>query len=96
MIDISRRYELRSDGEVVSEVVVRLFDCMPEGRDWKVSFSVTGLGPHDDRTKAIYGIDALHAVVCALGVVRAILESSQAYKAGDLTFLGGRELSLAL
>lgn len=57
-------------------------------------FLICGLG--DDKIREAKGVDGLDALVAALEAVRILLYTSQEYKAGKLTWMGERDLSIPL
>jgi hypothetical protein len=90
LVFIERLLELR-DGR---EVVVRFL--LPEQRetDWSCTYRIAW--PDRQREFVGYGIDGVQALSCAMMNAHAELLASPEAKAGDLLWLGERDLGLPL
>jgi hypothetical protein len=93
-----RTYQLRtSSGE--RSVTVRFGHPVPDakaGGDWicPVEFRGTPRGLLPNRTQVIHGVDALQALVLAIGYAQLELTGLQRKSRGALTWLGSHDLGL--
>ena len=88
---ISRQYDLRDGRKIILYVWPPLIQ---PGGEYACFYRLVGL--LGDRTRKAYGIDSLQALLLAIRVIYAELSYCEAYKNGDLTWLGGRDLGLPL
>ena len=91
---VTRRFELAGGRHVEIYVWKPVEDIKPEGSAFRCDCRIVGLG--DDKVKSIFGVDAVQALTLALQWMGMELDGSDAFKAGDLTFFGDRELGLPL
>jgi hypothetical protein len=91
----TRVFELADGGSVVLELYAPEPDPAPNG-DFRCGFRIVGLCGSDGVLKHIYGVDAVQALVLALQTIGVFLYTSAEGRAGDLTWLGGRDLGLPL
>jgi hypothetical protein len=87
---IERRLELREGGEVI----IRFFLPVPGDVDYSCRYRITW--PDREREFQIFGIDGVQALLLAMQAVHADLLSSSEGKAGELRWLGDRDLDLPM
>jgi hypothetical protein len=87
---IERRFEL---GEA-SEVVMRLSLPVQCDADFRCDYEIAW--PDRKRVFCAFGVDAVQALVLALGMVRAELLNSPEGRGGQIRWLGSDDLGLPL
>ncbi|HVZ30621.1 MAG TPA: hypothetical protein VG839_09525 [Asticcacaulis sp.] len=87
---LMRTFDL-SDGGVV-ELYVWPTYLADDPRSYICPYRIEGLG--SEKIRRVYGADPLEAFNLAMMVAGATLYSSDAYKAGDLTYLDSRDLRM--
>ncbi len=85
---ITRKFQLDMESAVQLDI------CKPEpdGKDFKCTFHITGLGT--SHISHAMGIDAVQAMSLALSKAAVILYTSEEYKQGRLTWHGSGDLEL--
>jgi len=72
------------DGETETEVPVRLFAPVHEGRSWGCRYEIDW--PHGQKAVTARGVDSVQALVIAFQMVGAELYTSRYHDAGTLIF----------
>lgn len=85
-----REFELSSDTQ--SAVTVTVNRPFQVDNSWRCEFAIRG--PEGEIVFYGMGADSLQAVVLALENIASLLYTSEAFKAGQLTWLGQRNLGL--
>lgn len=79
-------------GSPVTKIVVRVEDPQPDGDDWSAVLEITGF--HAPYRHRCFGVDSLSAVLGAVRLAPAMLESFAGR--GTLTWLGDPDLGFSL
>jgi hypothetical protein len=87
--------ELADGGSVTVELYAPEPDDESPHADFQCGFRISGLGGADV-LRRIYGVDAIQALVLALQTLGVYLYASAEGRAGELTWIGMRDLGLPL
>jgi hypothetical protein len=87
---IERQFEL-SDG---AQVVLRFNEPVADQKDFRCDFEIAWR--NDIRKSHAFGVDAVQAILMAMQKAHIDLLASSHAKAGELTWLGNRNLGLPL
>lgn len=94
-VDVTRRLQV-TDERGDRDAWLRIFDCRSEdgGANWSVRIQIVGIPSLDEDVRAIYGVDALQALLFCVKIGKAILESSAEFRDGRLRWECADDLGL--